>query len=480
MKTKNIILFALLVLLTGLASCKKDPDIPTGQVFNASGGGNSGGGEEPGGGGSTISYTISVRAIPSNGGTVSGGGIYKQGQNCTVTATANTGFTFVNWTESGSQVSTSTNYTFKLESNRVLVAYFSQSHDYVDLGLPSGTLWATCNVGAGSSEEYGYYFAWGETTTKSTYDWSTYKYCNGDSYKLTKYCNKSSYGNNGFTDDLTVLQAIDDAATIKFGSDWHIPTKEQWEELKNNTTVTWTTQNGVNGRKFDAANGNSLFLPAAGYQSGNSINYEGSYGEYWSNSLYSRTPYYSWYLHFNSDICVVNDSGERCHGRLVRAVRTSQNYDYSKIIINEVNGDTKFIEIYNNDDFDIPLKGMYIMKDDYAAGAIWTGDATVVAPAHGYVVLYSVDVQADHPELNENQFFNSGISSKKTIRLTLFMSDGTIRDEFTRGTTGEWGLALSNVAPQSYARTPDGGDWKLAAPTPGAANPATGEDIPQE
>ena len=123
---------------------------------------------------------------------------------------------------------------------------------------------------------------------------------------------------------------------------------------------------------------------------------------------------------------------------------------------------------------------MYLTKDGVEDDIKWTGDATIVVPAHGYVVLYSVDVAADHPELGENMFFNSGLSAKKTVRFALYMADGTERDVFTRGTTGEWGQTISNVAPQSYARTPDGGDWKLADPTPGEANPATGEDIPQE
>ena len=123
---------------------------------------------------------------------------------------------------------------------------------------------------------------------------------------------------------------------------------------------------------------------------------------------------------------------------------------------------------------------MYIMKDDYVDGAKWTADATMVIPAHGYVLLYSNNVQADHPELGPEYFFDGGLSAKKTIRITLFMPDGTERDVFTRGSTGEWGQTISDVAPKSYARIPDGGDWKLAAPTPGEANPAEGEDIPQE
>lgn len=157
---------------------------------------------------------------------------------------------------------------------------------------------------------------------------------------------------------------------------------------------------------------------------------------------------------------------------------TPEQPDYTNIVLNELNGNDKFIEIYNKGNLDLSLEGMTIMKDDYVAGATWTADATVVVPAHGYVLLYSADVAIDHPEQPENLFFNSGLSAKKTVRITLFMPDGTVRDEYTRGT--EWGLTISNVAPQSFARTPDGGDWKLADPTPGEANPAEGEDIPQE
>lgn len=157
---------------------------------------------------------------------------------------------------------------------------------------------------------------------------------------------------------------------------------------------------------------------------------------------------------------------------------TPDEPDYTNLVLNELNGDTKFIEFYNKGNVDLSLEGMYIMKDDYVAGATWTADASVVAPAGGYVLLYSEDVTLDHPEVPETLIFHSGLSAKKTVRITLFMPDGTVRDEYTRGT--EWGLTISNVAPRSFARTPDGGDWKLADPTPGEANPAEGEDIPQE
>ena len=200
-------------------------------------------------------------------------------------------------------------------------------HAYVDLGLPSGLLWATCNVGADNPEDYGDYFAWGETQPKDTYSWSTYQYCNGgDGWNtLTKYCNNSSYGYNGFTDDLTSLLPEDDAATANWGSDWRMPTKEEWQELYNNTTHTWTTQNGVNGRLFTASNGNSLFLPAAGYRNYSSFVSAGSYGNYWSSSLIAGSPNYAWYFYFYSGSYYVN-SDDRIYGLSVRGVRVgSQN-----------------------------------------------------------------------------------------------------------------------------------------------------------
>ncbi len=198
-------------------------------------------------------------------------------------------------------------------------------HAYVDLGLPSGLLWATCNVGADSPEDFGDYFAWGETQPKDTYNWSTYQYCNGSVRTLTKYCDNSSYGYNGFTDNLTTLLPEDDAATANWGSDWRMPTKEEWQELYNNTTVTWTTQNGVNGRLFTASNGNSLFLPAAGCRDDSNLNGAGSGGYYWSSSLYTGGPSYAWYFTFYSGDYILYYCG-RNFGLSVRAVRVgSQN-----------------------------------------------------------------------------------------------------------------------------------------------------------
>ena len=198
--------------------------------------------------------------------------------------------------------------------------------DWVDLGLPSGLLWATRNVGATSPEDYGDYFAWGETTPKSVYDWTTYIYCNGDDDQLTKYCNDSDYGYNGFTDNLTILQPGDDAATANYGG--RTPTKEEWEELIYYTTAQWTTRNGVNGRLFTSSNGNSLFLPAAGHRSGSSLFTAGIDGNYWSSSLSTVDPSRAWHFYFNSgwQLMVYGSRGDwgRSGGQSVRAVRSPQ------------------------------------------------------------------------------------------------------------------------------------------------------------
>ena len=179
----------------------------------------------------------------------------------------------------------------------------------VDLGLPSGTLWADRNVGADSPEDYGDYFAWGETEPKSTYDWSTYKWCKGFTSKsLTKYCTNSSNGYNGFTDGKTSLDLSDDAATANMGSYWRMPTYAELQELKNKCNWKWITQNGVNGYKVTGPNKKSIFLPL-----------KEEYLGYWSNSIDEDYP------HFAYDIFITKkkldmDGSFRHTNRYIRAV----------------------------------------------------------------------------------------------------------------------------------------------------------------
>ena len=197
-----------------------------------------------------------------------------------------------------------------IKSFRPVEITMPEGHEYVDLGLPSGLLWATCNVGAETPEDYGDYFAWGETTPKDTYDWPTYQHYNGSD--LTKYTG---------SDGLTTLESSDDAATANWGNGWRMPTKAEFEELYNNTTNVWTTQDGVDGRLFTAANGNSLFLPAAGYRYGSSLSGVGSYGFFWSSSFYTGSPYFAWYFDFDSGS---NLNISRSFGQSVRAVRSAE------------------------------------------------------------------------------------------------------------------------------------------------------------
>ena len=187
----------------------------------------------------------------------------------------------------------------------------------VDLGLPSGLKWATCNVGASSPEDYGDYFAWGETTTKSSYDWSTYKWCNGSYDTQTKYNTDSSYGT---VDNKTVLDLEDDAARANWGGNWRMPTDEEFVELYNNCTWTWTTQNGVNGYKVTSNNnGNSVFFPAAGFYNASSLYFGGSSGYYWS-SLLTDFPYSACSLDFDSSYVGPSNGYSRRCGLSVRAV----------------------------------------------------------------------------------------------------------------------------------------------------------------
>lgn len=195
---------------------------------------------------------------------------------------------------------------------------------FVDLGLPSGTLWANRNLGAPTSNDYGNYYAWGETSGydqgKTSFSWKNYKYCNGTSNSLTKYCTKSYYGNSGFTDDITQLNGFDDPASRTYGYYYAIPTKEEWEELM--THCRWSRLNngafirGVEGKSDDV-----ILLPSAGYRSGMNLYDAGTEGYYWTSTLDTNSPDDAWMLHFNTGNSKPNEYDYyRCHGRSIRMV----------------------------------------------------------------------------------------------------------------------------------------------------------------
>ena len=175
---------------------------------------------------------------------------------------------------------------------------YVNGHKYVDLGLPSGILWATMNIGATAPEEYGNYYAWGETRgyneedksnitnygytrslgsasyVKTCYNYSTYKYCNGTKGTINKYNYKNA-----------VLEMCDDAAHVNWGGSWRMPTSEELEELVINCTITSMTLNGVDGCKFESiTNGNYIFMPMAGARANEELLWSDTEGVYWSSS----------------------------------------------------------------------------------------------------------------------------------------------------------------------------------------------------
>jgi uncharacterized protein YjdB len=199
--------------------------------------------------------------------------------------------------------------------------------EYVDLGLSVN--WATFNVGASSPEESGGYYAWGETETKSSYSWSSYKYSNGTSEQLTKYCSVGTWGNNGFTDDKTVLDPEDDAAHVNWGGEWRMPTKDEWNELVMNTNVDTVTLNGVQGMLFTSKlpghTDKSIFIPNTGFRRGTGL--FGSDGKYyWTSSLDTGSLYMSYFAYEPRTLGGVA-YGDRQFGYCVRPVCPSNEWE---------------------------------------------------------------------------------------------------------------------------------------------------------
>ena len=200
-------------------------------------------------------------------------------------------------------------------------------HEFVDLGLPSGTLWATCNVGANSPEEFGDYFAWGETATKADYSWSGYKHANGSGSALTRYCTNNSYGT---VDGKTVLGQADDAAEANWDNTWEMPSMEQFRELLNDeyTTVKKTMQNDVYGMLITGKrNGKSIFLPAAGIRMETELYNDGSRAYFWSHDLNTGSNDKALDFNFDTRNMSLTDTQSRCYGLSIRPVRKIE-HDY--------------------------------------------------------------------------------------------------------------------------------------------------------
>ena len=191
-------------------------------------------------------------------------------------------------------------------------------HEWVDLGLPSHLKWAKYNIGATSPEEYGNYYSWGEVAPKNHYEWGTYIWCSGYYYNLTKYNQQGSYG---LIDNRKSLEPDDDAAQVNWGGSWRMPTSAEFDELFRYCTRTWTTRNGVEGELLTSnANGKSIFFPAVGYREGALVYNKESEGYYWSTTLNTNAPCFSYSLFFNSSR-ISTAYYRRFWGMAVRAVK---------------------------------------------------------------------------------------------------------------------------------------------------------------
>lgn len=198
----------------------------------------------------------------------------------------------------------------------------NNGYDYVDLGLPSGTLWATCNVGASNASDAGLYFQWGDTKGytkdqvgtgdgKKAFTWKSYKWNpNSDGKTFTKYTTTGA-----------TLELVDDAAHIHMGSDWHMPSPKQIKELLDNTNSEWTTLDGVTGIKFTSKNGKFIFIPAEGSAYGGSVDYCNIIGSIWSSTLSSIHSFcYGQRLYFDSVGAYSISTAPRYGGVSVRGV----------------------------------------------------------------------------------------------------------------------------------------------------------------
>ena len=255
----------------------------------------------------------------------------------------------------------------------------------VNLGLPSGTLWASMNVGANSPEDFGSYFAWGETTVSSYYGWSSYKWSGNSQTSMTKYCTSAVYGT---VDGKTQLDLDDDAAHASWGGDWRTPTIEEIEELISNTTSEWVTVNGATGCKFKSkTNGNSIFLPAAGYYIGSSRGNAGLMGCYWSSTLQEGEQYAAKILYVASGTAASDYNFYRYVGQPVRPVCKNGNSgteDYSQYD-NVIHPETPF----KHSDGEMPC----ISVDQISATVDANGEAL---PGGANIIAVTTSVQIEY------------------------------------------------------------------------------------
>ena len=238
--------------------------------------------------------------------------------------------------------------------------YTPDLYECVDLGLPSGLLWATKNVGAASPEDYGCYFSWGETIIKESYYWGTYNYCNGSEDSLTKYCFSAE---NGEVDDKLILESNDDAATVNWGEPWRLPTLEEAKELYSNCSWTLGDLNGVRGCYVTGPSGNSIFLPASGFKQYKTTFQQGSESDILTSTLESSEEAHSEFAslyYFDSSSYGVGYE-YRCYGFTARPVRNKNHSGINSPSINDTKKTTAIFDMRGNKISAIQ-KGINIVK----------------------------------------------------------------------------------------------------------------------
>lgn len=192
----------------------------------------------------------------------------------------------------------------------------------VDLGL--SVKWASFNLGAAVPEGAGSFYGWGEVEPKLNYTWMLYPLAQRSQYLLTKYCTNANYGNDGFTDGKTLLDPEDDAATVNLGGKWRMPTNEEWIALTSSANFDWVWDDTKKGytvtSRISGYEGNSIFLPAAGYRRDITLYSEGDCGLYWTSSLYERDPRYAQGVYFDPSYIIGAYYDTRFSGFSIRPV----------------------------------------------------------------------------------------------------------------------------------------------------------------
>lgn len=276
----------------------------------------------------------------------------------------------------------------------------------VDLGLPSGLKWASFNLGASKPEEYGDHYAWGETEPyyssldpltwnegkEEGYAWTTYQWCMGSKDTMTKYCSNPFYGYNDFTDNKTVLDSEDDAAHVKLGSKWRMPTYAEWTELMKNCTWEWTTLDSAKGYTVTGPNGCSIFVPAAGRWFNTEFNYASSYGDYWSSSL--NSPDRAMVADFKS-VTVDGAFGNRYLGLSVRPVYgefvfvESVSLNTTSLSLLEGTTEQLTVTILPSDATEKTVK--WTSNDTSVASVSWNGEVTAVSAGTATITAWASD-----------------------------------------------------------------------------------------